>query len=166
LIGPRGWTCSALYGADGSGGVVVVPPGEAVPGSWGAGWKLSADSSVEAIIGSETSACQGCTAGQACPLFASAAGAYQSEFGRPCPLSRPPSESVEQIDPGVVGFEDPPGVEGDGNPSGGQYPANGVMTYHPSSQDGSLSETCTLPSSQKLICTSALNAFVGSYGNE
>lgn len=164
LVGPKGWTCTAQYGADGSGGVVVVPKGESVPESWGEGWKLSANSAIEAIVGSETSACQGCAVSQACPLFASAASVDRNEFGLPC-KSRPNSETVQQISSGVLGFQDPPGVQGDGNPSGGLYPANGVMTYYPSSQNGSWLETCALPTSQRSLCTVTLNIFVTLYGN-
>lgn len=164
LVGPKGWTCTAQYGADGSGGVVVVPKGTSVPESWDGGWTLSASSTVEAIAGSETSACQGCALGQACPLFAPAADTYESYFGRPCPKSRPTAESTDQITSRVMAFQDPPGVEGDGNPSGGLYAANGVMTYYPSSQNGSWTETCVLPIAQRALCTVALNAFVASYG--
>jgi len=39
LIGPRGWSCIATYGADGSGGVAVYPSGESIPDTaLGAGW--------------------------------------------------------------------------------------------------------------------------------
>jgi len=37
--------------------------------------------------------------------------------GRACPDPRPTSEGVEQLGPGIVGFEDPPGLVGDGSPS-------------------------------------------------
>ena len=164
LLGPKAWTCTAAYGADGSGGVVVSPSGETVPEDWGAGWHPAAGSSAEAIVGSETSACQGCGLDQACPLFSAAAHAYQSQFGRACPRSRPASESVEQLSAGVVGFEDPAGVDGDGSPSGGLDPANGVMTYYPGSDNGSWIETCTLPDAEHTTCTAALNAFTTSYG--
>ena len=63
-----------------------------------------------------------------------------------------------------MAFTDPPGIKGTGQPSGGQYPANGVMTYHPSAQDGSWQETCTLPASEKDVCTVVLNTFVSWYG--
>ncbi len=64
LVGPTGWTCSAEYGADGSGGVAVYPPGEPISQSaFGAGWHRSSGSTTRAIVGSETSACQGCALG-------------------------------------------------------------------------------------------------------
>lgn len=164
LLGPQGWSCSAMYGADGSGGVVVYPPGESVPSDWGAGWKLPADSSVQAIIGSQTSACVGCAEGQACPLFGTAARDFQANFQRPCPASRPAAEAATRLSSGVMAFADPAGVAGDGIPSGGRYPANGVMTYYSGNQDGSWVETCTLPAASKDVCTTTLNYFLTSYG--
>jgi hypothetical protein len=150
LLGPKGWSCTAGIGADGSGGVTVHPP-------------AAGPSSPTAITGSETSACVGCTLAQACPLFPSAAKALRSYLGQACP-AHPAAETVASIAPGIVSFEDPPGVKGDGQPSGGPYPANGVMTYHPSAPDGSWQETCTLPASEKNECTAVLNTFVSWYG--
>jgi hypothetical protein len=54
---------------------------------------------------------------------------------------------------------------GDGNPSGGEYSANGVMTFHSPNVDGSWVDTCTLPDSRHALCTAALNDFVARYGN-
>ena len=164
LLGPRGWSCSAMYGADGSGGVVVSPPGEFVPSNWGAGWQLPAGSSVQAIIGSQTSACMGCGEGQACPLFGTAAKDFQANFQRPCPASRPTGETTTRLSSGVMAFADPAGVTGDGIPSGGRYAANGVMTYYPGNSAGSWVETCTLPAASKDVCTTTLNDFLASYG--
>lgn len=162
LVGPSGWSCQAQIGADGSGGVVVSAPGETVPQEWGAGWPLSPDSTIQAIVGIQTSACWGCTLGQACPLFTAAATTSAGQFGGTC--SRPPAEAVQQISPGIVSFEDPPALTGDGIPSGGQNPGNGVMTYYPNNQNGSWLETCTLPTSEKGLCTTALNTFITWYG--
>jgi hypothetical protein len=164
LVGPRGWSCAASYGADGSGGLVVYPRGERVPRSWAAGWPLARTSAEAAIAGLESSACYSCTLAQACRLFLSAATAWRSAgFGQPCP-ARPAAESVVRVSSGIVFFEDPPGIQGDGLPSGGLYPANGVMTYYPRAADGSWRETCTLPGSDKDKCTAVLNAFLSWYG--
>ncbi|WP_187366144.1 DUF4850 domain-containing protein [Trebonia kvetii] len=151
LLGPKGWNCTAAIGADGSGGVTVYPRG-------------AGPSSPAAITGSETGACFGCTLGQACALFPSAANALRSGVGEACLVHRPAAEMVMSIAAGIEGFEDPPGVKGDGRPSGGPYPANGVMTYHPNAQDGSWQETCTLPAREKDVCTAVLNTFVSWYG--
>lgn len=164
LLAPRGWTCQALYGADGSGGVAVYPAGQALPPGWGAGWKLSPSSTVRAVIGMETSACAGCTQAQACPLFAAAAKDYTNGFGRPCPQTRPEAETSTHLGAGVMAFEDPPGVAGDGVPSGGRNPAHGVMTYYSDNPSGSWLETCTLTAGEKDLCTATLDYFVASYG--
>jgi len=164
LVGPKGWSCAASYGADGSGGLVAYPRGERVPQSWAAGWPLARTSAEAAIAGLESSACYSCTLAQACRLFPSAATAWRSAgFGHACP-ARPAAESVVRVGAGIVIFEDPPGIHGDGLPSGGLYPANGVLTYHPGAPDGSWRETCTLPGSAKDECTALLNAFLSWYG--
>jgi len=73
---------------------------------------------------------------------------------------------VDEITAGVVVFEDPPGVTGDGNPSGGKYSANGVMTYYSKSDNGSWIDTCTLPEEEKALCKAALNDFIDLYGQK
>jgi len=160
LLGPRGWQCNAIYGADGSGGVAIH--GGGVTGQPGGPF---ASSSEEAIIGTESSACGGCAEEQACPLFTTAAADYERGFGVACPRVRPAEESMHQLTSGIVEFEDPPNVAGDGNPSGGPYPASGVMTYHSGNNDGSWLDTCTLPPADGALCTTALHAFVMAYGD-
>jgi len=160
LVAPVGWQCSAQYGADGTGGVIVHPSGESVS-DLGA---PPAGSPVEAVIGAETSACGACAYTQACPLFAAAASTYQSQLHSPCPVTKPAAETVYQIAPGIVAFEDPPGTRGDGASSGGANPANSVMTYYPNAANGSWRETCTLPADEHAICTTSLNNFIASYG--
>jgi serine/threonine protein kinase len=162
LIGPKGWLCTAGYGADGGGGIQVYPPGERPP----SGGAFSPQSG-EAIESHETSACLFCRLDQACPLFPSAAAALASQGQTfSCPYTKPVGEQSTQLSSTVAAFEDPPGVAGDGDPSGGPYPANGVMIYGPGSvMDGSWVETCTLPSSEHAVCTLSLDEFVSLYKN-
>lgn len=164
LLGPAGWTCKASYGADGSGAVAVSPPGASTSNT-----KPLYDtqpftaSTAEAIVGVETGGCALCTEAQACPLFASAASAYQHNYGSSCQRTRPSAESMSTMSPSVVKFSDPPGVAGDGAPSGGHYSAIGVMTYvtgKPSWRD-----TCTLPSSDGSLCSAATSNFAANYGS-
>jgi hypothetical protein len=159
LIGPLGWSCSAAYGADGSGGVIVFPAGEQVPVyQWGAGWTLAASSSDEAISATQTSASPVLAATQACAFFAPAATAYEADLGRRCPAG-PAGQTTRSLSPSVVSFADPPGIHGAGIPSGGQYPADGVVTdqtKHPA-LPGSYLATCTLPTSQSALCVAVLD---------
>lgn len=165
LVGPKdGWTCHGLYGADGSGGLLISPTGEPVPSDPDAGWHPSVSSSTQAIVGYETggSAVQGAVL--ACSLFGAAATLYTQSFSKSC-LARPAQESVTTISAVADGFEDPAGVAGDGIPSGGQNAANGVVLYEPKvDEPTAYSATCTLPASQHALCTAVLNYFVASYG--
>jgi hypothetical protein len=161
VLAPIGWQCSAEIGADGSTRVVAFPPGAPVP----ANEQFTAQQG-DAVVASETSACVGCAEFQACPLFASAAADLMRDEGLPCRETRPAQEAVYQLSSTIVAFEDPPEVAGDGDPSGGSDPANGVMTYIPTSDNGSWLETCTLPESEHATCTAALNTFVSWYGKQ
>jgi signal peptidase I len=160
LLGPTGWVCTASYGANGSGGVSVYPTGASAPHS-----QPFEASTAEAIVASETSVCLGCREQQACALFASAANDLKQTYGTACRKTRPAAEAVTALSTGVVAFMDPPSVAGDGSPSGGPFPANGVMTYYSGNENGSWLDTCTLPASDHLLCTAALNLFTSDYGN-
>jgi hypothetical protein len=166
LVGPRGWNCAAFYGADGSGGVAVYPYGQMLPQSWTAGWPMARTSAAAGVTGLESSACYTCTLAQACRLFPAAATTLHNYLGRQACPARPAPEKMTTISPGTVGFEDPPGTTGDGVPSGGRNPANGVMTYHAHTAAGSWLETCTLPGSDMAECAAILNAFLSWYGQQ
>jgi len=167
LIAPRGWVCSGSDNADGSGEVVVYPPTQGLPSSWREGkWRLSSNSTAEAVVGMETSACVGCTLEQACTIFPSAARSLLRQYDFSCQPARPEKELLFRITANMVSFEDPAGVAGEGVPSGGKYPADGVVTYYPHDPNGSYLETCTLPPSERDICIASLNAFLDEYGNQ
>jgi hypothetical protein len=154
VMAPVGWKCSAGIGADGSSSVYVAPPSGA----------NSAGSTLEAISASQTSACVGCREKVACPLFASAAKAYLSAYIQVCPTTRPPFEVVTTINGHVVEFTDPPGVNGDASPSGGAYPARGVMTYFGGPESaGSWTETCVLPPANTSMCKAVIGNFESRY---
>jgi len=158
LLAPRGWRCMAQFGADGSGGVQVYPPAQAPPSG-----ASSFPTLREAVLGLQTSVCVGCTEGQACPLFTQAASAYHRDFMASCPLTRPAREAVHRLGANEVGFTDPPGVRGDGLPSGGRYTAYGVMTYSPKARRGSWLATCTLPPADRAVCAAGLGLFARWY---
>ncbi|KJF17452.1 hypothetical protein [Acidithrix ferrooxidans] len=159
---PKGWGCIASIGADGSGTLEIAPPNQ--PKVYTGA--LAASSTVQEISASETSACVGCTLGQACPLFETAAVAYQADFGQSCPTAAPREEGMTSVGSNVVEFTDPPGISGDGSPSGGVNSAIGAMTYNPNTNDGSWAETCVLPASQHAICFAIVSNFVASYGSK
>ncbi len=165
LIGPATWTCHGMYGADGSGGLLIAPAGESVPSDPDTGWQLPASSSDEAIVGYETGGSTVQGAALACSLFPEAATATRQDLGRGCAVTRPAQETIAGTSGSEVGFEDPAGVAGNGIPSGGQNPANGVMLYLPARGKASAYlASCTLPDSQHDVCTAVLNHFVALYG--
>jgi serine/threonine protein kinase len=162
VVAPKGWDCTASFGADGSGGVTVVPSGEVLPQSNA----LPTGSQAEAIVATQNGGCQGCAASQACPFFADA---NQADPGSCINTSPPAEEQTTQLASNIVGFEDPPNFAGNANPSGGEYPANAVVTFthDPAGSSGnywsSWLETCTLPYSQQALCTAVLNDFASRY---
>ncbi len=167
LIGPATWTCHGLYGADGSGGLLISPAGESVPSDPDPGWHLSTSSSDEAIVGYETGGSPVQGAALACPLFATAAAVTRQDLGQGCAMTRPAQESLGPSGTAGsdVGFEDPVGIAGDGIPSGGLNPANGVMLYLPAQGKASAYlATCTLPAIEQEMCTAVLDHFVALYG--
>jgi hypothetical protein len=86
-------------------------------------------------------------------------------FNQGCLTYKPSFETERSIGSGIVHFEDPPGIKGDGVPSGGGYRAIGVMTYHLDSPNGSWLETCTLPANDRTLCSLSLRQFVAQYGS-
>lgn len=159
LLGPKGWTCKAFYGADGGGGVDVYPPREQPPSGSS---HVSLHQSTEALRGYETN-CAGCLFDLACPLFPTVVAAYGNEFGK-CPYAKPAEEQVDQISNVAVKFYDPPGIAGDGSFSGGRYAANGVMIYDKYAMPASEVETCTLSAGDHVLCAASLADFVRLYG--
>lgn len=160
LLAPSGWTCTAAIGANGSSSVQVAPSGQSVVSSA----VLSVGSTAQVVSASQTSACVGCRESLACPLFDSAANDYQRAFQHTCPTTRPSSEVQTMRTSHLAEFTDPPGVHGDATPSGGEYPAMGVMTYFDDvKSDGSWTETCVLPAADKSLCKVILGDFVARY---
>jgi hypothetical protein len=158
LLGPKGWTCVAAYGADGSGGIDLYAPGE--PAAHAFSPVPIAD---QAITIAETGGSPVHAAGQACPYFPAAATVTQSAIGHGCPAP-PQAERVTAVSSSVVAFDDPPGTKGGGVPLGGPYLASSVMSYSQSSQPGTYLATCTLPASGQRICAFVLSYFEYLYG--
>jgi len=144
-LAPRGWRCAAQIGADGSGSLFVT----AAP----AGAHLAAPA-----VTVEFADTPGVAASLACPLFAAARAQLPVA---PCPFRRPARELVTVLSRTRVRFHDPAGVHGDGLPSGGVDPADGVMAFAVSTSTSTgyaLTETCTLPADRGAQCGSILAA--------
>ena len=165
LVGPTsGWTCAGGFGADGSGTMALLPVGTLPPPNTSTNWHLPAASTIQAITATETGGSTVNGASLACPLFTAAQATTQQNLGQGC-APGPAQEHVQRISASEAAFQDPPGVAGVGIPSGGQYPANGVMLYLPKATEASTYlATCTLPASQQDLCTAVLNHFVSNFG--
>jgi len=162
LLGPVGWGCSAAVGVDGSSGLTVTPTNS---GIWtNSDRALSTSSKVEEVNGSQTGAATGSALEQACPFFKSAEQRW-ADVGSTCPAT-PLPETATPFGENAVEFIDPPHVYGTGDPSGGAYPASGVVIFHPNGwqEPQSSIETCVLPPSQHSLCSASLHAFALNYG--
>jgi hypothetical protein len=149
LIGPVGMNCSGGIGANGSSALTTWRRGTRKPtrGSRSDGLSLYRET-----------ACVGCMADLACPFFPAFA---LKTSGSPCWTHATRGELVVHPNAQVALFEDPPGVLGVGFPSGGPHSANGVVQL--SSRSGVSRATCTLPRSQRWVCTVSLNDAMARY---
>jgi Domain of unknown function (DUF4850) len=148
VLAPRSWNCVGTIGADGNETIHVSPP------------LTDPSKSGQEVSAIMIPACQGCIASLVCPLFPIVLKDWP---GMDCEKS-PPEELVMHPNATTAFFEDPPKVSGVGDPSGGPYPANGVLIYNaPNGQGGAVSAakaTCTLPESDHALCTVVLNDFL------
>ena len=136
VLAPRGWKCEGTVGVDGSEGIRVSD--SSMPG--------------QAVTVSFIPACQGCIAALVCPFFPSVLKSWpEMDCQKP-----PAKELVMHPNATTAFFEDPPGIKGTGDPSGGPYPANGVVIFNGSAYQA----TCTLPESDHALCTVVLNDFL------
>jgi len=143
LLGPSGWQCEGAVGVDGSSSMVITPQGQATPTG-------SPSPGHQAVTAFSGGACVGCIATMACGLFPEAWKLFDQP-GLSCPTTSPPGELVSRLFPSAAVFEDPPGVAGTGEPSGGQYRALGLMVFDPGTGAGG--SGADLPSALKITCT-------------
>jgi hypothetical protein len=146
VLGPRGYVCTALVGADGGVHVRLAPRGAATSGP-------TVDVEVEG-------SCVGCIATLACGLFPRAA----KDTGFTCYTPRPTAERVARLLPNVRAFSDPPGVKGSGVPSGGALRATGAIVYVPDRATFAARVTCALPTSRAALCQSVIADFLARVG--
>lgn len=151
LIGPAGLQCTGTVGADGTTEIA------AWSGHGGRALRQHSGSSGLTLFYDPD--CSGCEAGTACPFFM----AFAAALDFPCPNGIPKGETVERRGGDLALFSDPVGLAGDGWPSGGSEPANGVVGIH--GRGGAVYRaTCTLPASQHASCTVSLNDAIARYG--
>ncbi len=152
LLGPKGWQCQAAVGTDGSARMTIMAPGQPAPSG-------SPSPDEQAVTASTGGACVGCVASMACGLFPEAWNLF-AQPGLSCPATIPAREQVTRPGPRSAVFEDPPGVAGTGEPSGGRYRALGFLVFDLGTEAGgtghdapsALKVTCTLPDAMAQIC--------------
>jgi hypothetical protein len=152
VLGPKDWHCEAAVGVDGSASMTITPPGQGRPSG-------SPSPDDQAVTASTGGACVGCIAAMACGLFPEAWNLF-AQPGLSCPATPPSRERVTRPRPRSAVFEDPPGVAGTGEPSGGRYRALGFLVFDPGTEGGgsrldvpsALKLTCTLPDAMAQIC--------------
>lgn len=124
VLGPQGWDCSVLEGADGNLRVNIFQPGQATGGP-------------DLIEADSVPACVGCIYDDVCALVPYAAKVLDYT-NLPCDSSRAAREVVTWLTGSrtyapsgadIIGFTDPPGVHGYGAGSGGHYPAHGILRF-------------------------------------
>jgi hypothetical protein len=141
VIGPTGWNCRAVDAADGNISIMVTPPGTA-PEDTSQRFIRDTREGIHAFL---ASAGTGSVPDLLCPVMPDLIGANWS--GRPC-QQKPPTETIIRDNPVAAEFYDPPGVVGDGAPSGGSYQAMGRVLENPAQgaePQGAAAVTCTLP---------------------
>ena len=156
VIGPAGWNCHATDAEDGNVSIMVTPPGTdaAAPSQ---PFIRDTREGIDAFI---ASAGTGSVPYLLCPVMPDVVSPTWT--GVPCP-QRPPAETVIRDNPVAAEFYDPPGVVGDGAPSGGSYQAVGRMLENPAQGDepqGAAAVTCTLPAQPVgLLCDDVVVEF-------
>jgi hypothetical protein len=151
ILGPIGWQCRASVGADTTTRMAITPPDR----TWPTGSSTPAPD-LPAVTAVGGGSCLTCVARLACALFPEAS---QLADGA-CAASVPAQEQVRRPFPRTAVFEDPPGVAGTGEPSGGVDRSLGFVVF--GSGDGAtgaaqvqptaLKVTCSLPESMTAIC--------------
>lgn len=146
LIGPADWKCSSTVYVDGGVRIGLSPSGSD-PFDEGAN---------TGITYNEVSSCQGCIAAEICAILPNAPVVLQyAGYGTGCDRKKPLQETLTPIGDLSVMFNDPPGITGQGYPSGGELPSLGMLTY--STDRGVQQVTCTVPQDLRLSCPSIVS---------
>ena len=157
LLAPAGWKCRGVVGADGFLGMTISNPAAGFFNQRGPGPGPGriAQEAVTAYVPDTPG-----PVGQLACTFFPHAHVYIPDPSR-CNV-RPAGEKQVRSARRVL-FQDPPHVAGNGTPSGGRNPANGVAAYTPDTRSrdaGAMIATCTLPEASHSRCTTILNDFL------
>jgi hypothetical protein len=153
VLGPRGWSCSQLFSADGSSGMSVYQTGQPNP-TVGA-VKIPPGTPIISATFDYTAHVPGIDL--VCPYFPAVATKAQET----CPSGVPSGEKVQQVTADVVTITDPPHVMGSLAGSGGAQQASGLMIVPQASNVTNVSvaeESCSLPSPAQ--CAAVLDDFL------
>jgi photosystem II stability/assembly factor-like uncharacterized protein len=151
VLAPRGWSCAALFGGDGSGVLAVFPPGASYDV-----YGVTHDGPVVAAF--TDGACTGCAAQSLCGAF----GVTTTAMG-PCPVEAAAGETRTRRDEHTLDFVDPPGVEGVRRPRGAGTTASGAAIWFPNGPTTSWIVTCALGSNVDPRCTPITDDFVARH---
>ncbi|HEX7537598.1 MAG TPA: DUF6777 domain-containing protein, partial [Dermatophilaceae bacterium] len=162
VLAPRGWSCSAALGADGSGGLDVWPSGTQKPEKPGGNMPANPDQQlVEAYT---AGAQQAAVYEHVCAFDPAVADRYYPFYANSMGCRSSPVSGEKVVHPhsdaSLVLFEDPPGIHGNAAASGGNYSAHGAQLYEWHGSGISSTATCMLPDSQRALCTAVLNDFI------
>jgi hypothetical protein len=141
VIGPAGWNCHAIDAEDGNVSIMVTPPGTDATAPSQPFFRDTREG-IHAFIASDGT---GSVPYLLCPVMPDLVSPTWT--GVPCP-QKPATETVIRDNPVAAEFYDPPGVVGDGAPSGGSYQAMGRVLENPAQgaePQGAAAVTCTLP---------------------
>ena len=162
ILGPKGLSCQAGIGADGTGSITASFSGDAQGIGRGGG---------EAVA---YPACGGCILTLACPFFPAALRALHNQYkGTLSCGSQPLGQTVRRVSTDAVAFSDPAGeyVSPKANslvPSNSPYPTNGVVVYETYLYKGryanstAMEALCVLPAAEHAVCTVVLNEFLAT----
>ena len=147
ILGPRGWRCTGLVGADGSSHVTIVNPQDPTTG---------------VVVDSAPGAPFSGVLDLACPLFPDADQQLHATFGFDCPKHQDPAEDVVFETPQIARFTDPPHVKAVGALSGGAVPVDGALIYHVSSDNVILAFqiSCAMRPADGALCVPIVDDWV------
>lgn len=149
LIGPRNWKCSSTVAVDGGETIALTPDGSN-PFEEGAELGITYDVSA---------GCQGCMASEICAVLPNAPVVLRyADMGVGCDRNKPLKEKLTPIGDLTVMFEDPPGVKGQGDPSGGSVSSIGMLTY--SEYLGTRQVSCAVPDELAASCPSVVSGSI------